>query len=309
MSEKLHLSVSPHIHGSGSTRGVMLDVLISLLPSLIAGCIIFGIKALLVVSVSVAAAVLSEYLFNLILKRENTVGDLSAAVTGLILGLNVYVDTPIWQVIVGSVFAIIVVKCFFGGIGCNIVNPALTARVFMVIAFAEMAKPSFPKAMDAVSGATPLVELSIGDTPELLDLFLGNVGGAIGETSALAILIGFAYLMIRRVISYHIPALYVLSVFLFSFLGYGFSFYTALCAVLSGGLLFGAVFMATDYVTSPATKLGKCVYALFLGMITFAIRKWGAYSEGVSFAILLGNILNPYIESLTRRRIFGGEGK
>lgn len=304
MENKLHITSSPHFHSSITTKSIMLDVVISLIPALIAGVIFFGFNALLLVAVSVASCVLFEYLFNLIIKKEQTIGDLSAVVTGFILGLNLPANLPVWQAVVGSAFAIIIVKCIFGGIGCNVVNPALTARVFMIIAFGSMAKAAFP--LDSVSSATPLVELAEGKMPSLLDLFLGNIGGAIGETSALALLIGGIYLLVKRVISWHIPVALIGSVYVFSFLFGGFDFVSSLAWILSGGLFLGAFFMATDYVTSPSTVWGKIIYGIGAGFITVVIRFYGNYPEGLSFGILLMNILNPYIESLTQRKLFGG---
>lgn len=300
----LTVASSPHIRGNFRTNRIMLDVVLALLPATVAGVILFGWSALAVVVTCVAAAVLSEYLFNLIVKKEQTVGDLSAVVTGLLLALNLPANIPLWQAVVGTVFAIIIVKCFFGGIGCNVVNPAITGRVFMLIAFGSMAKAAFP--VDSASTATPLVELAQGTVPNLLDLFLGNVGGSIGETSALALLIGFVYLLVRRVITWHLPVVYVATVFLFSFAVQGDAT-VALAYILSGGLLIGAIYMATDYVTSPATPAGKVIFGLGAGVITVLIRFWGNYPEGVSFAILLMNILNPYIDLWTPRKLFGGK--
>ena len=307
MENLLHISVSPHIHGNKSTRGFMLDVILALIPAAIAGTIIFGAEALLVIALCVGTCVVSEFLFNLILKRKQTIGDLSAVVTGLILALNLTANVPLWQAIVGSVFAIIIVKCFFGGLGCNVVNPAITARVFMLVAFGSMAAPAFP--LDAVAGATPLVQLSEGTVPALKDLFLGTIGGAIGETCSLALLIGGAYLLIRKVISWHIPVSFIATVFIFSLFVEGFDFTAALAWVLSGGLIIGAFFMATDYVTSPTTPLGSIIFGVGAGLITALIRFWGGYPEGVSFAILLMNILNPFINKLTARKVFGGSDK
>ena len=307
MDKKLRLSVSPHIHSGRSTTGIMRDVLIALAPAAIAGTVIFGLRALLVIAVCVASCVLFEALFNMIVKKEQTVGDLSAAVTGLLLALNLPANIPIWQCVLGSVFAIILVKCLFGGIGCNLVNPAITARVFMLVSFGSMANQAMPKIVDAVSSATPLVDIAKGETPSLLSLFLGTTGGAIGETCALALIIGFIYLLARRVITWHVPVSFVGTVFLISFFVEGMNFQTALSLVLSGGLLIGAIFMATDYVTSPATKWGKIIFGIGAGVLTFAIRKYGTYPEGVSFAILFMNILTPYIEKLTARRVFGGK--
>lgn len=302
---QLHLSSSPHIHTNRNTTGIMLDVIIALIPAAIAGFVIFGLRALSVVLMCIAVCVLSEVIFNKIVKKEDTVGDLSAVVTGLLLGLNLPANAPLWQAAVGSVFAIILVKCIFGGIGCNLVNPAITARVFMLIAFSSLATPAFP--VDSVASATPLVDLAAGKSVDLLDLFLGNVGGAIGETSALALLIGGVYLLIRRVITWHIPVFFIATVFIMSFLLDGFSLMNALCWVLSGGLILGAFFMATDYVTSPSTPKGKIIFGVGAGIITVLIRFYGNYPEGVSFAILLMNIINPYINIWSRRKLFGGK--
>ena len=309
MENKLLLSSSPHLHCNNSTTKIMLDVIISLLPATVAGIIIFGINALLVIMVTVASAVLSEYVFNLILKKKQTITDLSAVVTGLLLALNLPANTPLWQGVVGSVFAIIVVKCIFGGIGQNVVNPAITARVFMLIAFTNMAKAATP-VIDAMSGATPLARFKAGETMQpIKDLFLGNIGGAIGETCALALLIGGAYLLIRRVITWQIPVAYIGTVFLFVFFLEGFDYNMALSHILSGGLFIGAFFMATDYVTSPSTPAGKLIFGLGAGLLTVIIRYYGGYPEGVSFAILLMNILNPYIEAWTPRKLFGVGGR
>ena len=256
-----------------------------------------------------ASCIILEALFNLVVKKEQTIGDLSAAVTGLLLALNLPVHVPLWQCVIGSAFAIILVKCLFGGIGFNLVNPAITARVFMLVAFSSLALPAMPTIVDTVSGATPLVEMASGTTPALLDLFLGTVGGAIGETCAPALLLGFAYLLIRRVITWHIPVSFVGSVFLLSFLMEGFDAMKALAMILSGALLLGAIFMATDYVTSPATPAGKIIFGLGAGLITFLIRYFGVYPEGVSFAILFMNILTPYIDRWTRHKVFGVGGK
>ena len=306
MDNMLHMSVSPHIHSGRSTSRIMLDVLISLLPATVAGVVIFGFMSLLVVAVCVASCVAFEALYNLIAKKEQTVGDLSAAVTGLLLGLNVPANVPIWQCVIGSLFAIVLVKCLFGGIGYNLVNPAITARVFMLVSFGSMAKAAAPTIVDTASGATPLANIAEGGTTSVLDLFLGLHSGAIGETCALALLLGLAYLLVRRVITWHIPAAFIGSVFLLSLFMEGFNFVTAISLVLSGGLLIGAIFMATDYVTSPSTAWGKIIFGLGAGLLTFLIRYFGTYPEGVSFAILFMNILTPYIDKLTARKIFGG---
>lgn len=309
MDSRLTVSVSPHIRSSITTKKIMLDVVIALLPAAIAGVIIFGLSALWVLLTCVATCVLSEYIFNLIIKKDQTIGDFSAVVTGILLGLNIPANTPLWQAAVGSVFAIIVVKCIFGGIGCNVVNPAITARVFMLIAFSNLNKAAFPVFADAVTSATPLPQIADGNSQSVLNLFLGNIGGAIGETCKLALLIGGIYLICRRVITWHIPVCFIGTVFVLSLLLNGFDFYTAVCLTLSGGLFIGAFFMATDYVTSPSTKSGKIIFGIGCGLITVLIRSCRTYPEGVSFAILIMNILNPYIESLTRRKLFGGKRK
>lgn len=311
MSHQMKLSVSPHIHSGNSTRRIMLDVLIALLPTTIAGTIIFGWKSLLVVAVCVASCVGFEALFNLIVKKKQTIGDLSAAVTGLLLALNLPADVPLWQCVLGSLFAIVVVKCLFGGIGCNPVNPAITARVFMLIAFSStVAKVTLPRwaepAVDGVSQATPLASETM---PSLMDLFLGNHGGSIGEVCTLALLIGLLYLIVRKVITWHIPVALIGTVFVASLFMEGFDFMMALSLVMSGGLFIGAIFMATDYVTSPSTAWGKIIFGVGVGLITFVIRYFAAYPEGVSFAILIMNILTPYIDSWTKHRVLVAGGK
>lgn len=304
MNTQLTLSVSPHIHSGRSTRRIMLDVLIALLPATAAGAVIFGLRSLLVVAVTVAACVGFEALFNLAAKKPIPVGDLSAAVTGLLLALNLPANIPLWQCVIGALFAMVVVKGLFGGLGANPVNPAITARVFMLVAFGTMAKAAFP--VDAVSSATPLAS---EEATSLMDLFLGNHGGAIGETCAAALLLGGIYLIVRRVITWHIPVAFIGTVFLTSFLMESMDPMAGLAAVLSGGLLIGAIFMATDYVTSPATPWGKIIFGLGAGLITFLIRYFGVYPEGVSFAILFMNIITPYISSWTKRKVFGVGGK
>lgn len=304
MSALTKVTFSPHIHSGKSTSGIMGDVLIALLPATVAGVLIFGLRALLVVAVCVISSVAFEAIFNMIVKKEQTVGDLSAAVTGLLLALNLPANIPLWQCVIGSLFAIVVVKCLFGGIGQNLVNPAITARVFMLVAFASIATPAFP--VDSVASATPLAAETM---PSLLDLFLGNHGGAIGETSAAALLLGGIYLLIRRVISWHIPVVFIGTVFVFSFFMEGFNVTSALSLILSGGLFIGAFFMATDYTTSPSTSWGKVIFGLGAGLLTCLIRYFGTYPEGVSFAILFMNILTPYISIWTRRKVFTAGGK
>ncbi len=304
MNSLTKLMISPHIHSGKSTTGIMGDVLVSLVPATVAGTVIFGWRALLVVAVCVICSVGFEAIFNLIVKKDQTITDLSAAVTGLLLALNLPVDVPLWQCAVGSLFAIIIVKCLFGGIGFNLVNPAITARVFMLVAFGSMAVPSFP--VDSVSGATPL---SAEEMPSLLDLFLGNHGGAIGETCVAALLLGGIYLLMRRVISWQIPVVFIATVFVFSLIAEGFDAVSALSLLMSGGVFLGAIFMATDYTTSPYTPWGKVLFGLGAGLLTCLIRYFGTYPEGVSFAILFMNILNPYICKWTRRKVFAAGGQ
>ncbi len=309
MNNMLKLSSSPHIHSGRSTAAIMRDVVLALLPAAMAGTVIFGLRALAVIAACCIGSVGFEFLFNVICKKEQTVGDLSALVTGLLLALNLPVHTPIWQCLIGSFFAVIIVKALFGGLGCNPVNPAITARVFMLVSFGALAAPAFPKSVDTVSSATPLVQLEQGQTPVIRDLLLGLRGGAIGETCVIALLLGLTYLLVRRIITWHIPVAFVGSVYLLSFLFGGMDAVGSLVAILSGGLLLGAFFMATDYVTSPTTAAGKLIFGLGAGVLTFLIRRYGIYPEGVSFAILLMNILTPYIDAATKHKIFGTGGK
>lgn len=307
MENKLHISASPHIRSNVSTKSMMLDVILALVPAAIAAVILFGIPALLVILVCVVSAVAGEAIFNIAVKKEQTIGDLSAVVTGLLLALNLPANIPLWQAAVGSLFAVVLVKGVFGGLGKNVVNPAIAARVFMLIAFTSTATSAFPQKLDSVSGATPLAELAKDNPVNLMDLFLGNCGGALGETCAVALLIGAVYLIVRKVITWHIPVAFIGTTFLFTLAVEGGNLETTLAWVLSGGLILGACFMATDYVTSPSTSKGKLIFGIGAGVITVLIRFWGVYPEGVSFAILLMNIVNPYIDSATPRKIFGGK--
>lgn len=304
----LTVSVSPHIHSKRTTTSIMLDVIIALIPAVVASVIIFGARSLLLVFTSVAAAVLAEYAFGKICKKETTIYDLSAVVTGIILALNVPATLPIWQMAIGAVFAVVVVKGLFGGIGQNFANPAATARVMMVLSFGNtMTASVFPQS-DTVSSATPMALLSAGaahKVPDVLDLFLGNCGGALGETCTLAILLGFVYLLARRVITWHTPVAFVATVFLCTWL-LGLP---PLTEILSGGLMLGAVFMATDYSSTPINSRGRLIFGIGCGLITVLIRKWGSYPEGVSFAILLMNILTPYIDKWSFMRPLGGAKK
>ncbi len=311
--EKLIVSTSPHIQTKDTTQSIMRDVLIALAPASIAAVVLFGLGALLNIVLCVGTCMLSEFLFNIITKKTQTVLDLSSAVTGLLLALNLSTGANVWHCIVGSVFAIVVVKCLFGGIGCNFANPAITARVFLLIAFSTSiaggSQTNFQT--DLVAGATPLEIIKMGDTstlPSLLDMLLGNRGGAIGETCAIALILGGIYLVVRKVISWHTPVIFIATVFVLSLI-IKQDITLALYEVLGGGLLIGAIFMATDYSTTPINKLGKMVFAFGCGLITVLIRFWGSYPEGVSFAILLMNILSPYIEKWCTFKPFGKAGK
>ncbi len=303
---KLTVSAAPHIHSGASTNRIMLDVILALLPATVASVVIFGLKSLVVILSCVLTAVVAEALFNIVCKRKQTVGDLSAVVTGLLLALNLSTNVPAWQCVVGTLFAILCVKCLFGGLGCNFANPAITGRVFMLVAFSAVAGGANPTIVDITTSATPLEQLAKGaDVPSLLDMFLGLHGGAIGETCALALLVGFAYLLWRKVIRWHIPVIFTATVFVL-YLAFTGDVEMALYQVLAGGLLIGAIFMATDYVTSPVNTRGRIVFAIGCGIITFVIRYWCAYPEGVSFSILCMNILTPYIEKLTAKEPLGG---
>ena len=312
--EKLIVSSSPHFNGGRTTQNIMLDVIIALVPAMVASVILFGFRAAVVILTCVATCVLSEYLCRRVMKRPQTVGDLSCVVTGILLALNLPVTINPLIAVFGGVVAIVVVKQMFGGIGQNFVNPALTARIILLNSFpsrmTHWVQPfDYTATADAITTATPLGILKEGTgeaLPSYLDLFLGNNAGCLGETCALAILIGGAYLIARRVISPVIPVTYLATAALFSAL-FGRD---PLFDLLSGGLLLGAFFMATDYTTSPYTTKGQVVYGLGLGIITCGIRFWGNLAEGVSYAILLMNLLVPYINELTRPRPLGtGGGK
>ena len=312
--EKLIVSTSPHLHAKATTPKIMGDVLIALAPAAVASVVLFGFQALLILAVCVATCVASEFLFNLIIKKKQTVSDLSACVTGTLLALSLPATANVWHCLVGSVFAIVVVKCLFGGIGCNFANPAVTARVFLLIAFATSIAggtvTNFQN-VDLVAGATPLEVIKTGDVstlPSLLDMLLGNRGGAIGETCAVALILGGIYLIVRRVINWQTPVIFMGTVFVLSLL-IKQDVSIALYQVLGGGVVIGAFFMATDYSTTPINKLGRMVFAFGCGVITVLIRFWGSYPEGVSFAILLMNILSPYVEKLCAKKPLGKEGK
>lgn len=294
------VAASPHVTTKNSTAVIMRDVLIALLPAVLAGCVIFGLRALLVVAVTTAACVFFEWGFEKLCHKPSTISDLSAAVTGVLLAMNLPVSIPLWQAVFGALVAIVAVKGLFGGIGKNFANPAITARIVMFLAFSKtMTAWVFP---DAVSSATPLAMMANGESVDYLTLLLGNHGGCLGETSALALLIGFAYLLIRGVISWHTPVCFVGTVFVMSLiLGQD-----AVGQILSGGLMLGAIFMATDYSTTPSTNWGRVLFGIGAGLLTVLIRFYGAYAEGVSFAILFMNILTPYLSKWTETKPFGG---
>ena len=308
MENKPVMAAGPHIHSADSSRRIMLDVIIALLPASIAAVVLFGLQAALMICVCVAAAVVSEFLFNLIARRDQSVGDLSAVVTGLLLALNLSTNVPLWQCALGSVFAIVLVKCAFGGMGHNFANPAITARIFLLMAFTStVAGGAMPRLVDAVSSATPLdlIGAEGAELPTLGQMFLGLRGGAIGEGCILALLIGFAYLLARKVIHWQTPVIFMGTVFVCFLISSG-SFNVALYELLAGGLVLGAVFMATDYTTTPITAEGRMLFALGCGLLTFVIRRFCSLPEGVSYSILCMNILSPWLEKWTRRKPLGG---
>ncbi len=318
MEGKLIVSSSPHMKARESVSSIMLDVIIALLPASLAGVYFFGFRALAVILTTVAACMLSEYAYQKITKKPTTVGDLSAVVTGLLLALNLPVTIPLWMAVVGSVFAIVIVKQLYGGLGKNFMNPALAARCFMLVAWAGsmsgFVTPFMGYGADAISSATPLGVLKgiqEGALPTFASAFLGNKGGCIGETSGAMLLLGFLYLLIKRVVDWKIPAAYLVSfailIYLFGNNHTGLSQeHFTLMHILSGGLLLGAFFMATDYVTTPTTTSGMIIFGLGCGLLTFAIRTFGSYPEGTSFAIILMNVLTPLIERFTAPKTFGG---
>ncbi len=317
--KKLLVSASPHIHSPETTTGVMGDVIISLLPALVMAVVWFGSRALVLTAVCIGTAVLAEWVSRRVMKRPNTLGDLSAVVTGLILALNLPATLPLWMAAIGSIVAIVVVKQMFGGIGQNFVNPAMTARIILMVSFpTAMARWTAPLASawsaDAVTTATPMASLAASsggnlsaDLPSLWQMLVGYHGGSMGEVCALALLVGGLYLIIRRVISPIIPAAYIGTVAVWMLLaGHGDLRFVAY-ELLGGGLLLGAFFMATDYATSPITAKGKWIFGIGCGIITSVIRLYGSLPEGVSFSIILMNILVPHIERLTLPRAFGAE--
>ena len=317
---KFTVSASPHAKSNTTTTGIMLDVIISLVPAFVMSIVYFGTRALALSAVTIGTAVLAEYICRRVMKRPNTLGDLSAIVTGLILALNLPSTLPLWMGAVGSVIAIVVVKQMFGGIGCNFVNPAITARIVLLL--------SFPSAMstwvntfqsgwsaDAVTSATPMALLnsttggdisSVRDSlPSLVQMLIGNHGGSMGEVCIVALLAGAVYLVLRKVISVAIPLSYIGTVAVFVMLCGHFNWTFVAYELLGGGLILGACFMATDYTTSPLTAKGKIVFGIGCGIITAVIRLFGSMAEGVSFSILLMNIFVPYIEKFTAAKPFG----
>ena len=307
--DKYTLSSSPHVRSADTTGRIMLDVIIALLPAAVLGVVFFGWNALWVVLVSTAAAVATEAALQLLMKKKVTIMDGSAAVTGLLLALNLPPSVPLYIPVVGSVFAIAIVKQCFGGIGGNFLNPALAARAFLMLSW-PTAMTSWTMAADAVSTVTPLAainEAGAGVPSPYLDMFLGNVGGCIGETSALALFIGGLYLVARRVIDPSIPVVYIAAVGLFTWVAGPEGLFTGdgLYHMLAGGLMLGAIYMATDYTTSPMTVKGRIVFALGCGVVTCVIRLWGGYPEGVSYSILLMNLFVPLIDRAVKPRMFG----
>ncbi len=307
MSELFKVSSNPHIRSKAITNGIMTAVIIALLPTTGFGIYNFGIRALWVILTTIISTVLTEFLFGLY-KKKTTITDMSAVVTGLLLALNLPVNIPLWMAALGGVFAILIVKCLFGGLGQNFMNPALAARCFLLI--------SFPSQMtdftcDTYTGATPLALLKAGENVNIMDMLIGRTAGTIGETSAFAILIGACILILLGIIDLRIPGSYIVTFILFVglFGGHGFEPAYLSAQLVGGGLMLGAFFMATDYVTRPITIKGQYVFGIFLGLMTGIFRVLGPGAEGVSYAIILGNLLVPLIEKLTRPTAFGKGGK
>ena len=322
MEEKLlNVSSSPHVRDKSSTKSIMRDVVIALMPTTLVGLYNFGVRALLVILTTCVTCVLAEYIWQKLMKQPVTTSDFSALSTGLLLALNLPATLPLWMCVIGGVFAIIIAKQLFGGLGQNFMNPALAGRCFLMLSFSG-AMTSFVidkgsaiwgglQAVDGISSATPLMQVKEGGSPDLLSMFLGNTAGTIGETSALAILIGAAYLLIRRIIDWKIPAAYLLTFCVFDYI-YQMATDTSapiLFELCGGGLLLGAFFMATDYVTSPITPKGKIIFGILLGLLTGLFRFFGESAEGVSFAIIIGNLFVPLIERYTIPKAFGKEGR
>lgn len=309
LKQKLTVSASPHFRSRQTSSGIMLDVIIALIPSLVAAYIIFGVRTLILSAVSVISCVAFEYICRRVMKRHNTISDLSAVVTGLLVAFNVPANLPLWMVIIGDFFAIVIAKQFFGGIGQNFVNPALIGRIVLMSSFPSK-MGSFPVPLVStipLTGATPLASLKSGEMPEqsFLGMFFGLRGGCLGEVCIAALIIGFIYLLVRRVISWHIPTFYVGTVAVIMLLAGKGDFQYVLYELMAGGLVLGAVFMATDYTTSPVSTRGKILYAVGCGILTSLIRIFGNLPEGVSFSIIIMNILVPLIEHITTPKPFG----
>ena len=309
MSNKLIVSPSPHIRDNATTSTIMRDVLIGLAPAMIAAVVIFGFRALLMTAVCVAACIIFEYGTERILGRENTISDLSAVVTGVILSFNLPVQLPLWMAVVGCFFAIVIVKQLFGGIGNNFANPAIAARIFLLLSFSQpmttWLRVEGGRAVQGVYGATPLALISAGDTanlPSVMEMLLGTRGGCMGETCAIALILGGVYMIWKKVITPTIPLAFIGGVFVLSLL-FGVN---PVYELLGGGLMLGAFFMATDYTTSPITEKGKIIFGLGCALITMVIRVFGSYPEGVSYSILLMNIITPHINRMVRNKAFGG---
>ena len=308
MNENYNISSSPHIRSKVTTGSIMLYVIIALLPATIFGVYTFGLSALLVVLITTASAVATEYLYQKLMKKKVSIGDFSAALTGLLLALNLPAEAPWWMCVLGSVFAIIIVKQVFGGLGQNFMNPALGARCFLLISFTGRMTTFV---YDGVTGATPLALLKYGENVNLMDMLIGNEAGTIGETSVIAILIGALFLIAMGIIDLRIPGTYLASfvVFIVLFGGRGFDITYITAHLCGGGLMLGAWFMATDYVTSPITKTGQIVYGICLGVLTGLFRLFGGSAEGVSYAIIFSNLLVPLIEKITLPKPFGKGGE
>ena len=311
MSDLYHVSSSPHVRTKDSTSRIMAYVIAALLPASLFGIYNFGIKALLLILITIATCVATEWVFDKIVHKKNTIGDLSAVVTGLLLALNLPVSLPWWEAVIGGVFAIAIVKCLFGGLGQNFMNPALGARCFLLIAFAaDMTNFNVTKnGVDVYTGATPLalIRESGLSAVNVRDMLVGNVAGTIGETSVIAILLGAIILILLGVIDLKIPGAYIITfaLFMFFFGASRFDFNYVVAQLCGGGLMLGAFFMATDYVTSPITPRGKIIFGICCGLLTGIFRCFGANAEGVSFSIILSNILVPLIEKYTVPRAFG----
>lgn len=308
MGKLLNVSSSPHVRSKNNTQSIMFDVAIAMIPATLYGVWQFGLHALIVLIATVISCVLSEYIFEKGMKKPITVTDGSAVVTGMILGLNMPPQIPVWIPCLGGVFAIIIVKQLFGGLGQNWMNPALAARCFLLISFAGKMTTFTEPFSDAVSSATPLAALKAGESVDVTAMFIGRIPGVIGEVSVIALLIGAAYLVWRKVISLRIPLTYIATVAVFAAIYSGFDMTYVAAHLCGGGLIFGAFFMATDYVTSPITPKGQYVFGLALGLLTGLFRIFGGSAEGVSYAIIFCNMLVPLIEKYTLPVAFGKKG-